>query len=226
MAPPPTRALVLLSGFHPALLPWEPTRWSPRGGHSHSKPWGRPDPGTSRRLPQGRSPCQAGHGRWSWWCLQRVLPEGDGKSHPVTFLPICGSLHGETLGPQVDIQDNHWLSHIGGGGSKCSSVRETARGWSSWVTLRSQRITFIITVDPTHKAASSSSGVVARCFGKTTQCVSSASISQWDHSPQMISDQLEYMSEVKWKLLIRVRLFATPWTILAMKFSRAEYWSG
>ena len=32
--------------------------------------------------------------------------------------------------------------------------------------------------------------------------------------------------EWKWKLLSRVRLFATPWTIQSMKFSRLEYWSG
>ena len=43
------------------------------------------------------------------------------------------------------------------GRPKCSSVRETARSWSSWVAHRSQCITYIITVDPTHKPASSSS---------------------------------------------------------------------
>ena len=30
----------------------------------------------------------------------------------------------------------------------------------------------------------------------------------------------------KWKLLTSVWLFATPWTIQPMKFSRLEYWSG
>ena len=30
----------------------------------------------------------------------------------------------------------------------------------------------------------------------------------------------------KWKSLIRVQLFATPWTIQSMEFSRPEYWSG
>ena len=30
----------------------------------------------------------------------------------------------------------------------------------------------------------------------------------------------------KWKSLSRVRLFATPWTIQSMEFSRPEYWSG
>ena len=33
-------------------------------------------------------------------------------------------------------------------------------------------------------------------------------------------------SEVKWKLLSRVRLFAILWTIQSMGFSRPEYWSG
>ena len=33
-------------------------------------------------------------------------------------------------------------------------------------------------------------------------------------------------SEVKWKSLSHVRLFATPWTIQSMEFSRPEYWSG
>ena len=30
----------------------------------------------------------------------------------------------------------------------------------------------------------------------------------------------------RWKLLSRVHLFVTPWTIQAMEFSRPEYWSG
>ena len=30
----------------------------------------------------------------------------------------------------------------------------------------------------------------------------------------------------KWKLLSRVQLFATPWTIQSMEFSRPEYWVG
>ena len=33
-------------------------------------------------------------------------------------------------------------------------------------------------------------------------------------------------SEVKWKSLSRVQLFATPWTIQFMEFSRSVYWSG
>ena len=33
-------------------------------------------------------------------------------------------------------------------------------------------------------------------------------------------------SEVKWKLLSHVQLFATPGTIQSMEFSRPEYWSG
>ena len=33
-------------------------------------------------------------------------------------------------------------------------------------------------------------------------------------------------SEVKLKSLSRVQLFATPWTIQSMEFSRPEYWSG
>ena len=32
--------------------------------------------------------------------------------------------------------------------------------------------------------------------------------------------------EVKWKLLSRVRLFTTPWTIQSVEFFRPEYWSG
>ena len=33
-------------------------------------------------------------------------------------------------------------------------------------------------------------------------------------------------SEVKWMSLSCVRLFATPWNIQSLKFSRQEYWSG
>ena len=33
-------------------------------------------------------------------------------------------------------------------------------------------------------------------------------------------------SEVKWKSLSRVRLFATQWIIEFTEYSRPEYWSG
>ena len=33
-------------------------------------------------------------------------------------------------------------------------------------------------------------------------------------------------SEVKWKLLSHIWLFATPWTVWSMEFSGPEYWSG
>ena len=35
-----------------------------------------------------------------------------------------------------------------------------------------------------------------------------------------------WLPKWKWKLLNHVPLFATPWTILSMKFSGPEYWSG
>ena len=35
-----------------------------------------------------------------------------------------------------------------------------------------------------------------------------------------------WWSKVKWKWLSRVQLFATPWTIESVEFSRPEYWSG
>ena len=31
---------------------------------------------------------------------------------------------------------------------------------------------------------------------------------------------------MKWKSLSRVQLFATPWTIQSLEFSRPEFWSG
>ena len=36
---------------------------------------------------------------------------------------------------------------------------------------------------------------------------------------------LNIQSEVKWKLFSHVQLFATPWTIQSMEFSRPEYWT-
>ena len=44
-------------------------------------------------------------------------------------------------------------------------------------------------------------------------------------SQASISKKVKW-SEVKWKSLSCIRLFATPWTIQSMKFSRTEYWSG
>ena len=40
------------------------------------------------------------------------------------------------------------------------------------------------------------------------------------------SPQSSVKAKGKWKLLSRVWLFATPWTIQSMEFSRLEYWSG
>ena len=34
------------------------------------------------------------------------------------------------------------------------------------------------------------------------------------------------LKKLKWKLLSSVQLFATPWTMQSMEFSRPEYWSG
>ena len=39
-------------------------------------------------------------------------------------------------------------------------------------------------------------------------------------------DILHAACEVKWKSLSRVQLFAIPWTIQSVEFSRPEYWSG
>ena len=39
-----------------------------------------------------------------------------------------------------------------------------------------------------------------------------------DYKPQVLS--------IKWKSVSHVWLFATPWTIQSMEFSRPEYWSG
>ena len=45
--------------------------------------------------------------------------------------------------------------------------------------------------------------------------------------PWMYSSRPLYNhSEVKWKSLSGVQLFATPWTIQSMEFSRPEYWYG
>ena len=41
-----------------------------------------------------------------------------------------------------------------------------------------------------------------------------------------IARKIVWRLEVKWKLLSRVRLFVTPWTVQSMEFSRPEYWSG
>ena len=37
---------------------------------------------------------------------------------------------------------------------------------------------------------------------------------------------VQFSNDLKWKSLSRVWLFATPWTIQCMEFSRPEYWSG
>ena len=41
-----------------------------------------------------------------------------------------------------------------------------------------------------------------------------------------LPNDLSALTTRKWKALICVRLFATPWTIQSVEFSRPEYWSG
>ena len=50
-------------------------------------------------------------------------------------------------------------------------------------------------------------------------------ISHWQANSLPLSHQGGPSSHWKWKLLIRVQLFATPWTIQFMEFSRPECWS-
>ena len=40
------------------------------------------------------------------------------------------------------------------------------------------------------------------------------------------STMVEWLHHWKWKFLSYVLLFATPWTMRSMEFSRSEYWSG
>ena len=58
---------------------------------------------------------------------------------------------------------------------------------------------------------------------------------QWTGKPGVLQSMGSVLflavSRLKVKLLSRVRLFATPWTVdyqasLSMEFSRQEYWSG
>ena len=42
----------------------------------------------------------------------------------------------------------------------------------------------------------------------------------------LLHKQAEFLPLVKWKSINRVQVFATPWTIQSMEFSRPEYWSG
>ena len=51
----------------------------------------------------------------------------------------------------------------------------------------------------------------------------------WEETAESIDFSFFYFEiemESEWKSLSRVLLFATPWTIQSMEFSRPEYWSG
>ena len=51
-------------------------------------------------------------------------------------------------------------------------------------------------------------------------------IPRTDKRSSLYLNYLHKPCEVKWKSLSRVWLFATPWAIQSMEFSRPEYWSG
>ena len=49
----------------------------------------------------------------------------------------------------------------------------------------------------------------------------------WSHNSSRLKTIMQtYSNQVKWKLLCHDQLFASPWTIQSMDFSRLEYWSG
>ena len=48
--------------------------------------------------------------------------------------------------------------------------------------------------------------------------------SKYDKTYIILSLNISFIP--KWKSLSQVRLFATPWTIQSLEFSRPEYWSG
>ena len=50
-------------------------------------------------------------------------------------------------------------------------------------------------------------------------------VSSWGTQWVFSSFQFAFKCQWKWKSLSHVRLFATPWTVQSMEFSRPEYWS-
>ena len=48
----------------------------------------------------------------------------------------------------------------------------------------------------------------------------------WDYVEMIVLFFNIYTWQWKWKLLGHIQLFATPWTIRSMEFSRQEYWNG
>ena len=61
-------------------------------------------------------------------------------------------------------------------------------------------------------------------------CLAPCSVLGWESNMAQIGpsgmSQCSQGEGKVWKLLSRVRLFATPWTIQSMEVSRPEYWSG
>ena len=75
-------------------------------------------------------------------------------------------------------------------------------GWTGWISLLSKGL--------------------SRVFSNTTVQKHQFFSTQPFHGPTLTSIH-DYW---KWKLLSRVWLFVTPWTIQSMEFSRPEDWSG
>ena len=50
--------------------------------------------------------------------------------------------------------------------------------------------------------------------------------SSYDGSVLRVTEEVLWLRLSSWKSLSRVWVFATPWTIQSMEFSRPEYWSG
>ena len=68
--------------------------------------------------------------------------------------------------------------------------------------------------------------VTAKVNLKEIVLVETANRQRWGLRHFSILKHFSLFEKWAWKLLSRVRLFVTPWTIWSMEFSRPEYWSG
>ena len=62
-------------------------------------------------------------------------------------------------------------------------------------------------------------------YGTQAPAVKAMSPNHWT-TREFLAPSLPYSIHWKWKSLSRVWLFAIPWTVQSLGFSRPEYWSG
>ena len=120
------------------------------------------------------------------------------------LIPGSGRSPGEGTGYPIQYS---WASLV------AQTVKNAPALWETWIWSLGQE-------DPLEEGMATHSSILAWRIPWTEMPGS-----PWARK-ELDMDTTKQLSEVKWKWLSHIQLFATRWTMQSMEFSRPEYWNG